>query len=434
MAQTINQLEETIRQLQLQVQTLKQIEGDTSSITDDSHSISDFSVSQYSQYSGKDSSNTWWSGHGTSVGHSSVPSMSSHDTLHTASGNSVVSGHHSFHTVPEHLTVKNISPSDPLHTIPPLLPDNTIPPPPLFMSTPKAPNNPFDNPNATFVFNNRQNYNVDLPVLRYEAVKDIYACEQLEIFIRRIETIVDEPARITVSLTQMDHRMARPLEIALLEKYSNPSWENFKKTLFGMFGRKISKEEAWAEVNAFRATPGEDPGEFVLHLVAKYRILERYVPDKLPDMGKLIKQRLYEAQPKHLRSKLNDLVHNENVDYKEFLAEVQKSQKEQHPPDQEVRNVIPKSKADEAKDTEKPAATAEELVKMMQEWFGPKPQGGAAAPNKPRSPYCGYCRVTTHWPSDCPLKPEKGSCFDCLRTNCRKGRPDCPGRSARSTN
>ncbi|MPD06012.1 hypothetical protein E2C01_101789 [Portunus trituberculatus] len=50
-------------------------------------------------------------------------------------------------------------------------------------------------------------------------------------------------------------------------------------------------------------------------------------------------------------------------------------------------------------------------------------------PPPPTSSYCLYCRATPHNPSKCLKRPEPGSCYDCLRLNCRKGQPNCPDRT-----
>ena len=44
----------------------------------------------------------------------------------------------------------------------------------------------------------------------------------------------------------------------------------------------------------------------------------------------------------------------------------------------------------------------------------------------PRKKYCGYCRTDQHWSSECPKKPERGSCFDCMKVGHRRGDPSCP--------
>ncbi len=45
------------------------------------------------------------------------------------------------------------------------------------------------------------------------------------------------------------------------------------------------------------------------------------------------------------------------------------------------------------------------------------------------SPYCPYCRNDSHSLANCTRKPPIGTCFDCRRPNCRRGRPGCPGRT-----
>ncbi len=45
-------------------------------------------------------------------------------------------------------------------------------------------------------------------------------------------------------------------------------------------------------------------------------------------------------------------------------------------------------------------------------------------------PHCAYCRKNTHSLRNSTKGPPVGACFDCRRQNCRRGKPDCPGRHA----
>ncbi len=49
------------------------------------------------------------------------------------------------------------------------------------------------------------------------------------------------------------------------------------------------------------------------------------------------------------------------------------------------------------------------------------------------SPYCPFCRNNTHLLSNCTQRPPAGTCFDCRRPSCRRGKPGCPGRTEASS-
>ena len=46
-----------------------------------------------------------------------------------------------------------------------------------------------------------------------------------------------------------------------------------------------------------------------------------------------------------------------------------------------------------------------------------------------REKYCPYCQANIHSIAECRKQPRPGSCYDCLRMNCRRGQPSCPGRN-----
>ncbi len=49
------------------------------------------------------------------------------------------------------------------------------------------------------------------------------------------------------------------------------------------------------------------------------------------------------------------------------------------------------------------------------------------------SPYCPYCRSDSHSLASCTKRPPPGTCFDCKRPNCRRGKPGCPGQPEASS-
>ena len=45
-----------------------------------------------------------------------------------------------------------------------------------------------------------------------------------------------------------------------------------------------------------------------------------------------------------------------------------------------------------------------------------------------REKYCPYCQTNSHSIVECRKQPRPDFCYDCLRMNCRRGQPGCPGR------
>ena len=65
----------------------------------------------------------------------------------------------------------------------------------------------------------------------------------------------------------------------------------------------------------------------------------------------------------------------------------------------------------------------EKMIRAVESLAKSVAEGSRRTPSRK---WCGYCRVNTHMPRQCPKNPPIGSCFDCLTQGHRKGDSNCP--------
>ena len=174
-------------------------------------------------------------------------------------------------------------------------------------------------------------------------------------------------------------------------------------------------------MNDLKYTYDEDPIEFVTRLKCKLALLEVQTKSgEVPNTEQLIKNKLLKGMPKESRDRL-ELYLDQNVTLKKFMSKLDNE-----------RIVVLAQQRDNVRTIEPPL-----------------PSQGAIARNPPRTPtgrgnlerverrlrqwdrrgkYCPYCQANSHSIAECRKQPRPGSCYDCLRMNCRRGQPGCPGR------
>ena len=316
------------------------------------------------------------------------------------------------HTVP-------VTPTNPYRHTVHVTPTNPYPTPlQLCTSTPN--HTQFTAPNNTTiqVIGCKSKPLQSVPTLRFDDLKGMYANHNIKRFCKQIEYLEpDDTSRIDLALLNIENIMATQLERAL-EEYRKPSWLMCKQELFKLFGKGVTETEAITELQLLNLDENEDPNVFVSKFLGKCEILEQIVGRKLGEARYMLKEKLFKAIPREYRSQLGYLLLTDGDDYKRLLAVLREKRKEV--------SMIRKGMMELQETSSKPDS------KDMEGVEGKHTVESGVSPERPKKPYCGYCRTTEHGPPNCPLKPQRGSCFDCMRMGCRRGRPDCPGRSARS--
>ena len=254
----------------------------------------------------------------------------------------------------------------------------------------------------------------------------------LNIFTNSIESYVkSDEKRIEVAVMRSDALIGAMLT---LEKQSGnlKTWAAAKKLLHDRFTSSWTVTQAMSKLAIDKFDLYQDPKAYINELSNIHGTLKQKYPNDIRDREGFIKERLHAALPRRVkatmepfRSKVTSLQR-----YQELLeAELRIERAVCENVDKRVLEVSPNTPT-----VALPASVPSVEDKLAQ--FQKKLEGLAQQVNThsrtPKPRYCGYCNTRDHTPRYCPLKPPPGSCFDCLRLECRKGRPGCPGREARN--
>ena len=210
-----------------------------------------------------------------------------------------------------------------------------------------------------------------------------------------------------------------------MKKHQNLSWSMFKELLIEELTDR-NKDNLFDAISEMQYQVEEDPMEFVANLKCKFASLEvRATSGEIPNVAKTIKMKLTQGLPRESRDRLQ-LFNDEHVPLKRFLDRFIMERMVVLAQEREVRRVTPA----QAEETASSATNLrlEELEGRLRQ-LNTVQQSSQPSREHRASPYCPYCRATSHRPAECWRRPTPGSCYDCLRPNCRRGQPNCPGRA-----
>ena len=178
-----------------------------------------------------------------------------------------------------------------------------------------------------------------------------------------------------------------------------------------------SRDRIFDVINEFKYETEEDPYDFVNQLKYKLALLEiKTDSGSVINKDKLIKQKLIQGLPRHQRDRL-ELYKEAKTPLNQFLERFNHE-----------RATAQASTSSHVRTVEAEVTTTNEELKRKISDLESKLARLGTRKWSPSDKYCPYCRATNHNVADCRRNPRPGSCFDCLRTNCRRGQAGCHGR------
>lgn len=268
----------------------------------------------------------------------------------------------------------------------------------------------------------------DIPVLELQQLSGVEGAGRLSVFLSQVESCTQDPwERRHIVHMRVDAPLA--LFVQNIMSKGSLTWDKFKQRLASELTDQ-REERIYDSLNELTYNFDEDPVEFVSKLKCKLALLEIQTSgDDVPKAEKLIKNKLLKGMPKASRERL-ELYLDENITLKRFLDKLDTerlvvlSQKRDS-----VRLVEPPTPtvAGDAARSPTPAITPpNRQVVETKERYAVGDQ--RYSQGNWRTKYCPYCRATNHSVAECFRNPRPGSCYDCLRSGCRRGNPGCPGR------
>ena len=269
----------------------------------------------------------------------------------------------------------------------------------------------------------------DIAMLELKHLRGEEGEGRLDVFFSQVEQCSPErDERQRIVLSRVDSQLAVYVQDVLTNGPPR-TWKEFK-----IFIKKEltdqSQNRLYDSINELKYTYDEDPMEFIARVKCKFSLLNlRAEAHNVPHREKVIKNKLCKGMPKDCRDRL-ELFMDENISLEKFLEKL------------EIERIIANAQhADVPVVKSEPLITSplipavqnslqqieQRLAKLevpSRVQYAPQPRQQALRP------YCPYCRSNSHKIKECRKNPQPGSCFDCLRMNCRRGDPKCPGRNA----
>ena len=258
----------------------------------------------------------------------------------------------------------------------------------------------------------------DIPILELQHLHGLESASRIELFFEQIETCSPlSSERIDIIKTRVSAELAMKLH-ALINKESITIWSELKQRLKQEFATELNFDRAWAELDNMKYDWEDSPQAFANKLICNYSILEtKFSKESLPKRDPLIKRKLLRGMPSQTHEKLSSFM-EEDISLGKFIDRLEHERYFRLTGNESKIGVVSNNSTIQA-DTElaELRKQVDSLTRQLERTQIPSKQM-----------WCPYCRVKTHTVRECPLRPRYGACYDCLRTNCRQGKPRCPGR------
>ena len=288
----------------------------------------------------------------------------------------------------------------------------------------------------------------DVPLLELNQLQGLDATTQLQIFFELIEQCSNDDARrVQIAKGRVSAELA-----ALIHNHQTlhgcTTWEALKQLLKSQFSTEVNFDRAWQEIDCACYDWAQPPQAFINNFICQYAILEtRFAGDKLPNRDKTIKRKLWQGLTQESRSRLEGFL-DEDYPLNKFIDRVEHERQwleATHAPS--IGRVNPEKKTSQPKaetslETHTPSpntlsksnatssesSEVDELKRQIKD-LTEQVRKLQTTPNQPQTErYCSYCRSHTHSLRECWRKPARGSCFDCRRYGCWRGKKNCPGK------
>ena len=275
----------------------------------------------------------------------------------------------------------------------------------------------------------------DIPILESRHLRGVEGAGRLAVFLSQVENCSPDPSeRQQIVLMRVDAPLALFVQNAL--KVPMTLLE-FKQHITAE-PTDQSEERAFDSLNELRYFVQEDPIEFVSRLKCQLALLEVQTEAKdIPKKDKLIKSKLLKGMPRESKER-SELYLDDNIFLRRFLDKLDTERlvvlTQQKEKIRAVETVLQHQNLDMAVNqtpanvNQTPASVNQTPANVTSHQGNFIRQDRSPRQWDRREKYCSYCRSTSHSTEECFRKPRPGSCFDCLRTGCRRGKPGCPGR------
>lgn len=294
----------------------------------------------------------------------------------------------------------------------------------------------------------------DIKVLELEVLQRLDSAARLQMFFELVEQCSSNPqTRLEIAKSRVDGDLAVMIHTAQRQREIT-SWKELKEYLTQEFGVEMNFDQAWRQSDSFHYDWLESPQSFVHKFKCHYAAIRGTFHDEtLPDRDKLLKRKLLQGFPKNSRDMLEAFM-DDNIPLNKFLGHVENervmlmntrksvnsvpspsvnnvasalSEKDSLSSCGSLNSVALQSDRTNSTGVEETLAKLTARLDQLQQQMKPNPRVGT-----PPRKFCAYCQTETHTLRECWRKPGRGHCFDCRRYGCRRGKPDCPGKTART--
>lgn len=276
----------------------------------------------------------------------------------------------------------------------------------------------------------------DISKLELSQLEGMEGEVRLTNFIREIEQCVSESTdRIKLAQTRAGHEIARSIDNER-EKGNLDAWAELKVFLRNQFAPTYTVNQAFRELDLDRYDLSLEPRNFCNRLKYKHLTLQQKFPKDIKDQDSFVKERLHAALPPRVKTAMQPFKSKfTSLDrYLEHLEVERRVELELQAKD-EHRVLEVKSKTVPVGPRPSPESSPSDLDAKFEQINQKLEALTTQMSNQRRPPYskyCNYCRSRDHTSRTCPRNPPLGSCFDCLRMNCRRGQEGCPGRGTQT--
>ncbi|XP_042223681.1 uncharacterized protein LOC121867712 [Homarus americanus] len=269
--------------------------------------------------------------------------------------------------------------------------------------------------------------------LTLEELQSLQVDEVLSKFFRKVERCVTEDeGRISTALSWMENSVAklvRPLLVAVSE-----DWDSFRKVMLRLNLGPSTEDEAWEVLKRIVYNVNDNPRYYVCDMRARLTVMEKKF-GVITTKDTYIMQRLYRAVPEPMQRDLTPYTQDcRTLD--SFVRMLERSRSEYLGGDKMDLYHVRQSRQEQVRPTTVPENYRVQGDYHMNKTDGRRDQNTRWKETNTQgwtgTEWCGYCRRDSHSPHNCPSRPRPGSCYACMRMNCRSFFTTCPGRQARN--
>ena len=273
----------------------------------------------------------------------------------------------------------------------------------------------------------------DIPLLELSQLQEMNSVTRLNLFFNSVERCAQNSLeRLQIAELRMGLELTGLIHSAR-ESGRIGSWEEFKTFMLEEFQVKLDFQQTWQRASGMTYDWRTSPQAFVHKFKCFFASLKGNFPQQtLPSRDKMIKQKLVDGFPPTNRNALTPFMDGA-VTIDDFLTHVQHQRTLLEYAQVQVRILTERGSCENSQscpsDSNSRESGTPELRKLNSQLNKLENMLTVTPIKRPNvRQYCQFCRSNNHRVESCPNKYLRGKCFDCQSPNCRRGRPECPGR------